>query len=248
MAALLSCKELITAGSSSFPRGLKFTWNLVYFLPSTAPSYFVRSLTELLFLQGLPQLVHSAPRADVSWGGGQPVVGTIGGGCAGGGERGWVGAPSCQRGSYAFYKSVSSRAQPDGPLQVWKLGEFYFIQCGPEDPICIAEVTLLWEDQARRHLLASARLYFLPEDTPKGRTREHGERPEVEFGHIFPWDELIVSCSSRNLSSSLLAAAERRWRSLEECQTPDQQTKQEESAATPPLLATTGKGENSRMS
>ncbi|GAA6232530.1 AT-rich interactive domain-containing protein 5B-like [Lates japonicus] len=87
----------------------------------------------------------------------------------------WLGAPSCQRGSYAFYKSVSSRAQPDGPVQVWKLGEFYFIRCGPQDPVCIAEVTLLWEDQTRRHLLASARLYFLPEDTPKGRTREHGE-------------------------------------------------------------------------
>ncbi|XP_073335235.1 uncharacterized protein [Pagrus major] len=87
----------------------------------------------------------------------------------------WLGAPSCQRGSYAFYKSVSSRAQPDGPVQVWKLGEFYFIRCGPQDPVCIAEVTLLWEDQTRRHLLASTRLYFLPEDTPKGRTREHGE-------------------------------------------------------------------------
>nr|XP_054590383.1 AT-rich interactive domain-containing protein 5B isoform X1 [Nothobranchius furzeri] len=87
----------------------------------------------------------------------------------------WVGAPSCQRGSYAFYKSVSSRAHPDGPTQVWKLGEFYFIRCGPQDPVCIAEVTLLWEDQTRHHLLASARLYFLPEDTPKGRTREHGE-------------------------------------------------------------------------
>ncbi|XP_044077114.1 AT-rich interactive domain-containing protein 5B [Siniperca chuatsi] len=87
----------------------------------------------------------------------------------------WLGAPSCQRGSYAFYKSVSSRAQPDGPVQVWRLGEFYFIRCGPQDPVCIAEVTLLWEDQTRRHLLASARLYFLPEDTPKGRTREHGE-------------------------------------------------------------------------
>lgn len=36
-------------------------------------------------------------------------------------------------------------------------------------------MTLLWEDQARRHLLASARLYFLPEDTPKGRSKEHGE-------------------------------------------------------------------------
>ncbi|XP_031606149.2 AT-rich interactive domain-containing protein 5B [Oreochromis aureus] len=87
----------------------------------------------------------------------------------------WLGAPSCQRGSYAFYKSVSSRAQPDGPVQLWKLGEFYFIRCGPQDPVCIAEVTLLWEDQTRHHLLASARLYFLPEDTPKGRTREHGE-------------------------------------------------------------------------
>nr|XP_046266145.1 AT-rich interactive domain-containing protein 5B [Scatophagus argus] len=87
----------------------------------------------------------------------------------------WLGAPSCQRGSYAFYKSVSSRAQPDGPVQVWKLGEFYFIRCGPQDPVCIAEVTLLWEDQTRHHLLASTRLYFLPEDTPKGRTREHGE-------------------------------------------------------------------------
>ncbi|KAF7654075.1 hypothetical protein LDENG_00074880, partial [Lucifuga dentata] len=87
----------------------------------------------------------------------------------------WLGAPSCQRGGYAFYKSVSSRRRPDGPVQVWKLGEFYFIRCGPQDPVSIAEVMLLWEDQTQRHLLASARLYFLPEDTPKGRTREHGE-------------------------------------------------------------------------
>lgn len=141
----------------------------------------------------------------------------------------WVGAPSCQRGSYAFYKSVSSSTPPDGPVQVWRLGEFYFIRCGPQDPVCVAEVghmvtwstavgiflfyhtvkvrantespvgqcfklsdsakshvtvlnpppppqvTLLWEDQTRRHLLASTRLYFLPEDTPKGRTKEHGE-------------------------------------------------------------------------
>ncbi|KAM9333300.1 uncharacterized protein KZ484_018323 isoform 2-T2 [Pholidichthys leucotaenia] len=87
----------------------------------------------------------------------------------------WLGSPSCQRGSYAFYKSVSSRVQPDGPVQVWKLGEFYFIRCGPQDPVCIAEVTLLWEDQVQHLQLASARLYFLPEDTPSGRTREHGE-------------------------------------------------------------------------
>ncbi|XP_061659787.1 AT-rich interactive domain-containing protein 5B [Syngnathoides biaculeatus] len=87
----------------------------------------------------------------------------------------WLGAPSCQRGSYAFYKSVGSKTRADGPMRVWRLGEFYFVRCGPGDPVCIAEVTLLWEDKAQRHLLASARLYFLPEDTPKGRTREHGE-------------------------------------------------------------------------
>uniref|UniRef100_A0A3Q2YDZ4 BAH domain-containing protein n=1 Tax=Hippocampus comes TaxID=109280 RepID=A0A3Q2YDZ4_HIPCM len=87
----------------------------------------------------------------------------------------WLGAPCCQRGSYAFYKSVGSKTRADGPVQVWRLGEFYFVRCGAEDPVCIAEVTLLWEDQMQRHLLASTRLYFLPEDTPKGRTGEHGE-------------------------------------------------------------------------
>lgn len=42
-------------------------------------------------------------------------------------------------------------------------------------PFFHPQVTLLWEDRTQRHLLASTRLYFLPEDTPKGRTREHGE-------------------------------------------------------------------------
>ncbi|XP_056302214.1 AT-rich interactive domain-containing protein 5B [Danio aesculapii] len=87
----------------------------------------------------------------------------------------WLGAPSCLRGSFAFYKSVGLKQESGGPTRVWKLGEFYFMRCGPQEPICIAEVTLLWEDQTQRHLLASSRLYFLPEDTPKGRAVEHGE-------------------------------------------------------------------------
>ncbi|XP_021479302.2 AT-rich interactive domain-containing protein 5B [Oncorhynchus mykiss] len=85
----------------------------------------------------------------------------------------WLGAPSYLRGSFAFYKSVSCGS--GSAAQVWKLGEFYYVRCGPEEPVGIAEVMLLWEDQAQCHLLASSRLYFLPEDTPKGRTREHGE-------------------------------------------------------------------------
>ncbi|XP_071030929.1 AT-rich interactive domain-containing protein 5B-like [Oncorhynchus clarkii lewisi] len=85
----------------------------------------------------------------------------------------WLGAPSYLRGSFAFYKSVSCGS--GSAAQVWKLGEFYYVRCGPEEPVGIAEVMLLWEDQAQCHLLASSRLYFLPEDTPKGRTRDHGE-------------------------------------------------------------------------
>ncbi|XP_077052921.1 uncharacterized protein LOC143702885 isoform X1 [Siphateles boraxobius] len=87
----------------------------------------------------------------------------------------WLGAPSCLRGSFAFYKSVGCKQEPGGATRVWELGEFYFMRCGPQEPVCIAEVTLLWEDQTQRRLLASSRLYFLPEDTPKGRAVEHGE-------------------------------------------------------------------------
>ncbi|XP_030010535.1 AT-rich interactive domain-containing protein 5B [Sphaeramia orbicularis] len=123
----------------------------------------------------------------------------------------WLGAPSCQRGSYAFYKSVGSRTRPDGPVQVWKLGEFYFIQCGPQDPVCLAEVTLLWEDQTQPHLLASARLYFLPEDTPKGRTREHGEdevlavsrKMVLRVEDLVRWSCSGPSCWSLSLKPSL---------------------------------------------
>ncbi|XP_036379791.1 AT-rich interactive domain-containing protein 5B [Megalops cyprinoides] len=87
----------------------------------------------------------------------------------------WLGAPCCLRGSFAFYKSFSCRAEAGHQGGVWRLGEFYFVRFGPQEPVCIAELALLWEDRAQRHLLASSRLYFLPEDTPKGRTGEHGE-------------------------------------------------------------------------
>ncbi|KAI1886922.1 hypothetical protein AGOR_G00200760 [Albula goreensis] len=45
----------------------------------------------------------------------------------------------------------------------------------PEDPICIAELQLLWEERTTKQLLSSSKLYFLPEDTPQGRTVSHGE-------------------------------------------------------------------------
>jgi len=42
-------------------------------------------------------------------------------------------------------------------------------------PICIAELQLVWHDASTDSQLASARLYFRPEDTPAGRLGNHGQ-------------------------------------------------------------------------
>ncbi|MBN3290586.1 ARI5B protein, partial [Polypterus senegalus] len=87
----------------------------------------------------------------------------------------WLGAPCCLRGSFAFYKGFSCPRDALKEPETWKVREFYFVRCSPKEPVCIAEIALLWEDQEQQYPLASCRLYFLPEDTPKGRSREHGE-------------------------------------------------------------------------
>ncbi|KAG2455939.1 ARI5B protein, partial [Polypterus senegalus] len=91
------------------------------------------------------------------------------------GKIGWLGAPCCLRGSFAFYKGFSCPRDALKEPETWKVREFYFVRCSPKEPVCIAEIALLWEDQEQQYPLASCRLYFLPEDTPKGRSREHGE-------------------------------------------------------------------------
>nr|CAB3262997.1 uncharacterized protein LOC100186329 [Phallusia mammillata] len=59
--------------------------------------------------------------------------------------------------------------------RILSLGEFFFVQCRPEDPVCVGEVQLLWHDKHSGQDLASTRLYYLPETTPAGRTSQHGE-------------------------------------------------------------------------
>lgn len=49
-------------------------------------------------------------------------------------------------------------------------------------PICIAELQLVWHDASTDNQLASARLYFRPEDTPIGRLPNHGQ---VTFLYIY---------------------------------------------------------------
>ena len=55
------------------------------------------------------------------------------------------------------------------------LGDFFFVQCRPEDPVCVGELQLLWHDKHSGQDLSSTRLYYLPETTPAGRMSVHGE-------------------------------------------------------------------------
>ncbi|XP_075072438.1 AT-rich interactive domain-containing protein 5B isoform X1 [Mixophyes fleayi] len=85
----------------------------------------------------------------------------------------WVGSPCGLHGPYIFYKAFQFHLE-DRP-RILSLGDFFLVRCKPEDPICIAELQLLWEERTSKQLLSSSKLYFLPEDTPLGRNSDHGE-------------------------------------------------------------------------
>uniref|UniRef100_A0A8D0GS16 AT-rich interactive domain-containing protein 5B n=1 Tax=Sphenodon punctatus TaxID=8508 RepID=A0A8D0GS16_SPHPU len=89
------------------------------------------------------------------------------------GRRSWVGSPCGLHGPYIFYKAFQFHLE--GRPRILSLGDFFFVRCKPKDPICIAELQLLWEERSSRQLLSSSKLYFLPEDTPQGRSSDHGE-------------------------------------------------------------------------
>ncbi|XP_062436317.1 AT-rich interactive domain-containing protein 5B isoform X3 [Rhea pennata] len=87
----------------------------------------------------------------------------------------WVGAPCGSHGPYVFYKAFRFPRRGGARPRVLALGDFFFVRSGAEQPACIAELQLLWEERTSRQLLSSSKLYFLPEDTPQGRTSDHGE-------------------------------------------------------------------------
>ncbi|KAK5908739.1 hypothetical protein CgunFtcFv8_016772 [Champsocephalus gunnari] len=89
----------------------------------------------------------------------------------------WVGSSCGLHGPYIFYKAF--KFHQDHKPRILSLGDFFFVRCKPEDPICIAELQLLWEERTSKQLLSSSKLYFLPEDTPQGRTATHGEHEVI---------------------------------------------------------------------
>ncbi|KAM4704270.1 AT-rich interactive domain-containing protein 5B isoform 2-T2 [Rhinophrynus dorsalis] len=85
----------------------------------------------------------------------------------------WVGSACGLHGPYIFYKAFQFHLE--NRPRILALGDFFLVRCKPGDPVCIAELQLLWEERTSRQLLSSSKLYFLPEDTPLGRNSDHGE-------------------------------------------------------------------------
>ncbi|KAJ3607562.1 hypothetical protein NHX12_024613, partial [Muraenolepis orangiensis] len=87
----------------------------------------------------------------------------------------WVGSPCGSHGPYVFYKAFRFQPPAAAGRRLLSLGDFVLVRCGPAEPVCVAELQLLWEERTSKRLLSSSKLYFLPEDTPSGRTVTHGE-------------------------------------------------------------------------
>ncbi|XP_051958444.1 AT-rich interactive domain-containing protein 5B-like isoform X1 [Xyrauchen texanus] len=117
----------------------------------------------------------------------------------------WVGSPCGLHGPYIFYKAF--RFHHEGKARILSLGDFFLVRCKPEDPICIAEVQLLWEERTTKQLLSSSKLYFLPEHTPQGRNVTHGEdeviavteKVIVKLEDLVKWTVSDWSCWKKGL-------------------------------------------------
>eukprot|EP00079_Xenopus_tropicalis_P016679 XP_004915857.1 PREDICTED: AT-rich interactive domain-containing protein 5B isoform X2 [Xenopus tropicalis] len=89
----------------------------------------------------------------------------------------WVGSACGLHGPYIFYKAFQFHLE--NRARILSLGDFFLVRCKADEPVCIAELQLLWEERTSRQLLSSSKLYFLPEDTPKGRNSNHGEHEVI---------------------------------------------------------------------
>ncbi|XP_049883118.1 uncharacterized protein LOC126378772 [Pectinophora gossypiella] len=83
-----------------------------------------------------------------------------------------VGAPCGHHGQYTFYKALRLTGARE---RILAIGDFFFVRIWQDSElVSIGELQLLWTDRVSDQTLVSLRLYFLPENTPDGRS-QHGE-------------------------------------------------------------------------
>nr|CAH7741684.1 unnamed protein product [Callosobruchus chinensis] len=120
-----------------------------------------------------------------------------------------VGGPCGQHGPYTFYKAF--KYTKNGVKRIVTLSEFFFVKMWRDsDLLCIGELQLLWTDKNSEQMLASLRLYFLPENTPEGRT-DHGEDEVLAIS-----EKVVIKVE--DLVTWMTAEAEWSWGRLAKCE------------------------------
>lgn len=112
-----------------------------------------------------------------------------------------VGAPCRQHGQYTFYKALRLTGTVD---KIIAIGDFFFVRIWQDSElVSIGELQLLWTDRVSDQTLVSLRLYFLPENTPEGRSL-HGEHEVLAIN-----DKVVVRAD--DLLSWVCTGTEWRW-------------------------------------
>lgn len=72
-----------------------------------------------------------------------------------------------------FYRSFKCSYRAE--RRFYSLGDLCWIKSSREAAVCILQIHTLWEKISNSRMFAGGRLFFRPEDTPKGRYPSHGQ-------------------------------------------------------------------------
>lgn len=113
-----------------------------------------------------------------------------------------VGSPCGHHGQYSFYKAF--RYTSGGRERILAISDFFFVRLWQDSElVSIGELQLLWTDRTSDQTLVSLRLYFLPENTPDGRSH-HGQDEVVAISEA-------VVVRAEDLLSWVCGGAGWRW-------------------------------------
>eukprot|EP00118_Oscarella_pearsei_P019454 m.206884 g.206884 ORF g.206884 m.206884 type:complete len:107 (+) comp39685_c1_seq6:264-584(+) len=85
----------------------------------------------------------------------------------------WQSSPLGGDSTVRFYRAF--RCAYGSQERQYALGELFLVKPSREAPVSILQLHTLWQKVSNGRMFAAGRLYYRPEDTPKGRFSHHGQ-------------------------------------------------------------------------
>ncbi|CAF97095.1 unnamed protein product, partial [Tetraodon nigroviridis] len=77
----------------------------------------------------------------------------------------WVGSSCGLHGPYIFYKAF--KFSRDGRSRILALGDFFFVRCHPEEPICVADFSFSGRRGRASNFYPAPNFTFYPRILPR---------------------------------------------------------------------------------